>query len=126
MRTLRALTIHQPYAALIVNGVKDVENRTWFASSLTEWGEPILVHAAQRNGVPDPEVDGSDLKGYLVGAVWVDEIVRDSRSPWAVRGMYHWLLRDAVRFAEPIPCPGQRNLWTPTPAQLRRVPRFWA
>jgi hypothetical protein len=120
------LTVHQPYAALIVNGDKDVENRTWFASSLTEWNEPLLIHAAQRNGKPDPDVDGSDVKGAIIGGVWVARITRSSTSPWAVRGMYHWELERAVRFRAPIPCPGQRNLWTPAPELMDRVPRrFW-
>jgi hypothetical protein len=46
-----ALSIKQPWAALIVAGVKSVEVRTWGTSRRG----PILIHAAR---IPDPRPEG--------------------------------------------------------------------
>ena len=46
-----ALSVKQPWAALLAAGVKGVEVRTWG----TRRRGPVLIHAA---GVPDPRPDG--------------------------------------------------------------------
>lgn len=40
---MKALSIRQPWAWLIVNGYKDIENRNW----RTHYRGPILIHASQ-------------------------------------------------------------------------------
>lgn len=91
-----ALSIRQPWAWLIVNGFKDLENRNW----RTHFRGRIFVHAAKgmtgaeygdcrefalriRPAIPFPEFD--DLpRGGIVGAVDVTGCVCDSPSPWFV------------------------------------------
>jgi hypothetical protein len=41
----KAITIKQPYASLIVEGIKDIENRTW----KTNYRGKILIHAGKDN-----------------------------------------------------------------------------
>jgi hypothetical protein len=41
---MKIISIRQPWAALIVHGFKDVENRTW----PTRYRGPVLVHASLR------------------------------------------------------------------------------
>lgn len=41
---MKILSVRQPWASLIVTGLKDVENRTW----PTKYRGPILVHASLR------------------------------------------------------------------------------
>lgn len=41
---MKALSIHQPWAWLIVNGYKDIENRSW----RTNYRGPVLIHASSR------------------------------------------------------------------------------
>jgi hypothetical protein len=36
-----------------------------------------------------------------------------NNSPWAVRGQWHWWLRNPVALDTPIPARGYQNLWTP-------------
>lgn len=53
---MRALTIHQPWAGLIVAGVKDVENRTWSPpSTIPQWFQCLWcderAHQADNGGV---------------------------------------------------------------------------
>jgi hypothetical protein len=112
----RALTVRQPWAGLIVAGIKDVENRTWFSCDIV--GRPLLIHSAGKfwTPLPDdvPRVDGDDVLSAIVGCVFVDDIIDCSRSEWAVPGMNHWMLSRAVRFVDPVPCVGAQNLWTPS------------
>jgi hypothetical protein len=49
-----AISIKQPWAALIIAGIKEIEIRTW----PTTIRGPILIHASKR---PDPRVTGWDL-----------------------------------------------------------------
>jgi hypothetical protein len=41
---MKALSIRQPWAWLIITGHKDVENRSW----TTTYRGPLLIHAARR------------------------------------------------------------------------------
>jgi hypothetical protein len=43
---MKALTIAQPYAELIMRGLKPVENRTWG----TNYRGPLLIHAGKSRG----------------------------------------------------------------------------
>lgn len=41
---MKAISIRQPYAYLIVNGKKDIENRNW----KTKQRGRVLIHASQK------------------------------------------------------------------------------
>lgn len=105
---MKALSIRQPWAWLIIAGHKIIENRTWF----TEYRGPFLVHAPQ-------EVDHSALKlhkippqkmlcGGVIGVVELVEIIDKPRNAsereWWI-GPYGWVLKNPhpVRF---MPCKG--------------------
>jgi len=140
---MRALTIRQPYATLIMQGVKQFETRSW----RTEYRGPLVIHAAA-NGA---RIHGDQLRrmekrlrimptalmglDYPLGAVLgVVELVEclpisprliDALTPrekwlgWYSDGGFVWDLARAgrVRFAEPIACAGRQGLWT-LPADL--------
>lgn len=44
---MKAITIKQPFATLIVDGVKDVENRSWVLPK-KYIGERVLIHASSK------------------------------------------------------------------------------
>jgi len=52
---MKALSIRQPWAWLIIHGGKDIENRTW----LTKYRGRILVHASQ--GMSRPEYEAAKI-----------------------------------------------------------------
>lgn len=54
---MKALSLRQPYAWLVVNGWKLVENRTW----KTNHRGPLLIHASQKIDLEAME----DLSSYL-------------------------------------------------------------
>ncbi len=103
---MKALSILQPWAWLVVNGHKDVENRNW----RTSFRGRFIVHAGKKWGPEQredlarvrqqfPELvipDSFDLGG-LVGAATMTDCVSASRSRWFV-GAYGFEIID------PRPC----------------------
>jgi hypothetical protein len=105
---MRALSIRQPWADLILSGEKDVENRTWY----THHRGLLVVHAS-RGG------------GGLLGTVEVVDVVRGYDSRWAEPGdVWHWVLTNPRRFHTAIAYSGQLSLFNIDPvtaAKLRRM-----
>lgn len=109
---MKALSIRQPWAWLIVNGYKDVENRTW----PTSMRGTVLIHASK--GMTDAEYDAAlafirskhaishlagivpsphELeRGGLVGGAYIQECVTQYPSPWFT-GPHGFALRHANR-----------------------------
>ena len=107
-----ALSIRQPWAWLIVNGHKDIENRDW----PTVFRGELLVHAGQTltrpfydttvaelsaAGLCPPDLPAfEDLpRGGLVGWTNVVACVQEHPSPWKLEGSRGFVLRDS----RPIP-----------------------
>lgn len=107
---MKAITIRQPWAELIVRGEKDVENRSW----RTRHRGPLLIHAGTRAhrehfaayGVPD-DADRS----AIIGVVEVVDCTQEATSDWHQAGSWGWYLARAKRFAKPIPMKGRRGLF---------------
>ena len=91
-RLCKAISIRQPWAWLIVNGHKDIENRSW----KTNFRGPLLIHAAkgmtkdeyigalvmaEENGVVVPDFKDLELGGIVGHAVLID-CVSHSYDPW--------------------------------------------
>jgi len=102
----RALSIQQPWAWLIVNGWKDVENRDW----KTHYRGRFYVHAGKQfdkagyaevrhdfPAIPLPEIH-EFARGGIVGAVTLVDCVVEQDSPWFM-GPYGFVLADA----KPLP-----------------------
>lgn len=105
---LPCLSIRQPWASLIVLGLKDIENRDW---QTTRRGR-VLVHAAKgmtrsewedavrfahfRCNVSREALNGFEFeslqRGGIVGSVEIVDCVRTSDSPWFV-GKHGFVLR---------------------------------
>lgn len=127
---MKALTISQPFASLIMSGEKFVENRTWE----TKHRGILLIHA----GRGTQYLTKSELQHYphgcILGAmdlracVHINEIRRASRvdeslpelSAKAVKQLDHhrhtegpfcWCLSGGLRFDTPIPWKGGQGLW---------------
>lgn len=95
---MKAISIRQPWAWLIVNGYKDIENRSWN----TKFRGPVLIHASSRRPTKDevlqaklilknthgweialtmPDFDHFQLGG-IVGMATIEGCVAGSTSPW--------------------------------------------
>ena len=89
---MKALSIRQPWAWLILHGGKDIENRTW----TTRFRGPFYVHAAKgmtrqeydtardfaaSRGIPIPDYHDID-RGGIVGTAHLVDCHSFNESPW--------------------------------------------
>jgi hypothetical protein len=101
--SVKALSILQPWAWLIVNGHKDIENRGWH----TPYRGKFLVHAGKKYGPRIHEedagffleADGIQLPpfeqmqiGGIVGEATIIDCKRDIASRWYVDGSWGFVL----------------------------------
>jgi len=130
---MKALSIKQPWASLIVLGYKDIENRTWPLPSYMK-GQRIYIHASS---TPDriSNVDLLRLREILSVETWVSvrEMLYDKRGrkrPWPLgsivgevtivdcithsdndrdwfTGPYGFILADPESYEKPIPYRGR-------------------
>jgi hypothetical protein len=121
---MKALTVRQPWASLIVAGVKDVENR----SRNTRHRGPLAIHVAQTRAADGSERGWQEFRrlnldlqlGEVIGVVDLYDVVRDSPSKWAIPDSFHWLLRHPRR-VKPVPLRGRLGLWDMDDSPLRPV-----
>lgn len=107
---MKALSIRNPWAWLVIHGGKDVENRTWS----TKYRGPLLIHASATMTSSDRDACFLFLQslpfqvvvpepwtvemGGIIGQVDIVDCVRESQSPWFC-GPYGFV------FANPRPLP---------------------
>jgi ASCH domain len=126
--TMKALSIHQPWAWAIFHAGKNVENRCW----RTHYRGPLLIHAAksrasynrqdakawrERYGIELPAWE-SLTTGAIIGVVEVVDCVGGERdlpaikaSLWAETDSWCWVLRNPMPFPTAIPRRGMQQLF---------------
>ena len=135
---MKTITIKQPWASLICQGIKDIENRTW----PTKYRGRVLVHAAakswgwsqvlsyisdemawelHKNEASRRWLEGLDT-GAIIGSVEIVDCIMNHPSIWAEKSdedllgwrkkpTYNWVLAHPIRFPEPIPIKGRLSFW---------------
>lgn len=141
--TLRALTLHRPWAWLIAHDTKRVENRDW---EPPEWmiGQYLAIHAGKTW-----DQDGADFARMIsttmprssadhpIGIVAVCKVVGvihpDAEPPSALiegldmrwyMGSFGWVLSDVVAI-DTVPCRGAQGLWFVPSDELAKVRAGW-
>lgn len=113
-----ALSIRQPWAAALLNGLKPVENRSWPLPPKYV-NKPLLLHAgkakprsAEWSGLlfECAMKCGPLLYGGIIGEITFGPSVRDYPSEWAEVGLWHWPVV-TVRELEFYPCRGQLGIF---------------
>ena len=149
---MKTLSVRQPWASLLVSGLKDIENRTWAPN----YKGRILIHASStkvpknfadctifniNNEIENEQMFGNfpeyeDLEcSAIIGYVTVNGDSDDSTSVWAEPVEHQWHIEDAYIFDEPIRgIKGKLNLFEtpeidennlpPAHKLVRRVPRL--
>ena len=122
---MKALTIKEPWASLIIEEYKKYEFRSW----KTKYRGKILIHAGGSvekdiiNRFSDYDININP--GYIIGhATIVDCILVDEEFNKKLRNIdpvvygrsnhtetYAWNLENVVKYENPIPCKGKLGLW---------------
>lgn len=113
------LTIRQPWALLVVEGVKTYEFRSWY----TSLRGVLWIHAGSRvekdvveELFPDATIDQFPTSA-LVGAVYVSACLHRKEYKTAapeiknVKSEYAWKLACAKALDDPIPALGRLGIW---------------
>lgn len=115
----KAISIRQPWAWLIVNGYKDIENRSW----KTSFKGPILIHAGKKfdrtaydqvkkhfsHEIDLPEPNDFE-KGGIVGVTSITDYLEEHSSKWYIPGNLAWVLQKS--YPLPFrPCKGQLRIY---------------
>jgi len=139
----KAITLIQPFAAAIVFGGKNIENR----SRRTHYRGPVAIHAGQKAYPEELEshlqlVRGGErrllgdwikkgmrgygieqdplLKGHIIGIGMLVDCLEKSSSPWFNKGLFGWVIESVIPI-EPVPFTGNLGLW---PCRFKyRLPR---
>jgi len=105
---MKTLSVKQPWASLIIDGIKDIENRTWKLPSNMK-GQRVLIHASKcswswdkfTNYIENIDCESMELQnfvltnkisekwlkqlptGMIIGSVEVVDCVINHKSMWA-------------------------------------------
>lgn len=124
---MKALSIKQPWAWLIVNGFKDVENRTWG----TYFRGRIMIHASKSRPTKAemkeaeaifqscgygfankfPTVNEFEYGG-IIGTAVITDCIRNSDSPWHNADNFGFMIEKPVK-TDFIPCNGRLGFFKP-------------
>lgn len=139
---MKAITIKQPWASLIVSGLKDIENRTW----KTNFRGRVLIHAGKTRerqfSIPKKLFADDNVysvisekelpQGTIIGSVEIVDCVQNHPSLWAEKGVWNWVLANPVMFPEPITdVKGKLSFWDydgelpqPKPEKPKQLPKM--
>lgn len=121
MSTLPCLSILQPWAWLIVNGHKDIENRSWS----TKFRGRILIHASKAYARKPHDQFAEDLlaefdiklpaydelqRGGIVGSATITDCVRVHSSRWKMDDCWGFVLKDQ-QVSPFVPLRGQLGIY---------------
>ena len=131
---IKAISLLQPWASLVVLGLKTIETRSW----TTAYRGTLMIHASRgKSGAAvakDPVFTrhipdfGKLPFGCIIGEVRLKDVLRmeDLGLPQEIigrltlegrafgdysGGRYAWLLEEALAYEEPIPAKGALGLW---------------
>ena len=127
-RKMKALSIKQPWADLIVSGVKDIENRTW----KTNFRGRVYVHASQKEAdrpfgfsrFTSEQIHSMNIPlcfyftykySAIIGEVDIVDCVLSHSSIWAehetvkkkdgkeiIVPVWNWVLANPIKYDNPI------------------------
>ena len=120
---MKALSIRQPWAEMIVTGKKSIEIRSWRPVRM-ELPQKILIHAGKkvdRGAFSTAGVGQSLAKGAVIGEVmmvgirkyelvdqWIEDLdLHRNRQGGFREGLFGYILSEPVKFPAPVPFKGQ-------------------
>lgn len=118
--TVKCLTIRQPWAWLIVNGHKNIENRSWS----TNYRGPLVIQSSKgigsirelsetcnwvehETGIALP---GDFSLGTVEGIVTLSDVITTGTGFYADPGSFHWVLTNP-KILTPSDIKGKLGIW---------------
>ena len=128
---MKALSLKQPWATLIVTGIKPIENR----KSSTSYRGLLLIHASKnwdKEGAQwicenFPSLKGlinwsNHVKGKIIGQVEMVDCVQKHSSRWFF-GPYGFIFEDPHEFWPEQAIPYKGQLWIFEVSDLIKIPK---
>jgi hypothetical protein len=134
---MKVLSLLQPWATLVVMGVKQIETRSWS----TAHRGPLLIHASKGKAGEIFAIEPPFNKyipdfrklpfGFIIGQVTLTDVIRIGTGSLFhandeminrltmeekafgdyTDGRFAWMLQDAIQFKQPIGARGSLTLW---------------
>lgn len=121
---MKAITIKEPWASLIINGYKKYEFRSW----KTNYRGKLLIHAGLNT---DKDIlhnfDKYDLEyhnGYIIGEATISDCIlvnknfnnklyEENNDVYGKNyvGLYAWKIENVIKYDNPVPYKGKLGLW---------------
>jgi len=119
------LSIKNPWAYLVVLGIKDIENRSW----KTNYRGKLLIHATQTpikfnsynelftsdqiKIIQDNNINFNQMiNSAIIGDVELIDCIQNSNSLWAETGQWHWVLSTPKIYSTPmLNIKGSLSIW---------------
>lgn len=120
---MKALSIRQPWAHMIIHGGKDIENRTWktklrgrflvhASKGMTKQEYQFVVEYCARRELPSPPPYDQLKRGGVIGTVELVDCIYSSDSPWYMGDVGFVLANPSpLQFIE---CPGRLGFYSVT------------
>jgi hypothetical protein len=106
---MKAISIRQPWAFLILNHGKDIENRKW----KTSFRGRVLIHASKTIDEEAVKLHGLENvhfpTGCIVGSIEIKDVVTESESRWFT-GPFGFVLENPEKIT-PFPAKGKLNIF---------------
>jgi hypothetical protein len=120
------LSVKEPWASLIINGHKNIENRSWKTNQ--EW---ILIHSTSiydknmKNvkNIHNINLKNMNIPSHILGIIHIKNIETDcdiDKYKWAT-GPNCWHIDFVYKFEKPIEAKGQLGLWSPSDNQIKSI-----
>jgi hypothetical protein len=117
MTTLKGLSVRQPFADLIVSGLKPIENRQW----RTNYRGVVYIHAGKLPHIMTREEieqcfgvrlhDRPLCYGAIIGRATLIDIV-EAHDSHSFTGPYGWIFDNPEPLDKPVPMKGRQGLFT--------------
>lgn len=118
---MKAITVKEPFASLIVNGYKEYEFRSW----KTKYRGKVLIHSSIKPSDRLHEFDIYDMdysSGEIIGEAYIydckevtdefkKELIKKDKLVYKNACGYAFCLRDIKKYDNRISCKGHLSLW---------------
>lgn len=132
---MRAISLWQPWATLLVRGIKRIETRGWD----TKYRGELVIHAAKTRAgfkawdrkLLDQWLKEFDIEEFPLGAYVGKVFLNHTKPTWDYEkseqiippdvygdftaGRFGWFCDTFREFTDPFPAKGQQGFWTPEP-----------